>query len=64
MRFYAVDEPGYYYDKVIIGYYPYHSLAWQEFQKFADRRLIEFESIDGKKYEPVKIWEHELEEVE
>lgn len=63
MRFYIVDEPGYHSDRVVIGYFHYHTFAWEAFQKFTDRRLIELELVDDKTYEPVHIWEHELEEV-
>ena len=64
MRFYIVDEHVSDSDRVVIGYYHYHTFAWQEFQKSPDRRLIALELIDEMKYEPVHIWEHELEEVQ
>lgn len=59
MRFYIVDEHIAASDRMLIGYFHYHHLAWQEFQKSPDRRLTEMELIDEKTYEPVHIWKHE-----
>lgn len=63
MRLYIVDEHVAASDRVVIGYFHYHTFAWAEFQKSPDRRLIELQLIDDRTYEPVHIWEHELEEV-
>jgi hypothetical protein len=63
MRFYLVDEHRPYEAPVVVGYFHYHTFAWQEFQKSSNRRLVEFELVDNKSYEPVNIWEHEPEQV-